>query len=418
MIFLAALASFASAFVLSCVLNWLAMIPWRRSAGMHWTERARRLYPTRMSILVNSWLLGILASVLYCRVSNEGALASLPSAFGAWLGASLSGYLAKREVCPDLSFKEWAREFALYALLFQSVLLLLGITVAAMPHDFGWRTLLAAGAMVTLVLCLMFGLGLKIATWMRLVQPAPARVRDIAARASERAGAQLRNVWVTQGPTAQAFALVPMKSMLFSEPLLRALTDEELESVCAHEAGHLTESKWVFGGRMVAIVALAPLTLAIPVLYRFGLVGLFALVLAALAILMVPLGVARRMERRADAVATKHTEDPAAYARALEKVYQLNGIPATKPKRSGQPHPDLYDRMLAAGVTPSFERPRPARKFSWTTLVLIGAFGVQVAIFTTVQEFGIIGNHDPSASLARPFFQQLNFPMRSNTNAP
>jgi hypothetical protein len=196
------------------------------------------------------------------------------------------------------------------------------------------------------------------------------------------------------------------------------LTDEELESVCAHEAGHLTESKWVYCGRMVAIAALASLTLAVPVLYRFGLVGLLALVLATLAILMVPLGVARRMERRADAVATKQTADPVAYARALEKVYQLNGIPATKPKRSGQPHPDLYDRMLAAGVTPSFERPRPARKFSWTTPVLIGAFGLLVAITTTVQEFGNIANRDRSASRAWHSFQQLNFPMRSNTNAP
>jgi Zn-dependent protease with chaperone function len=95
MIFLASiLASFAGAFVLSSALNWLALIPWRRSGGAHWTERARRLYPTRI-------------------------------------------------------------------------------------------------------------------------------------------------------PIAQAFALLPMKDMLFSEPLLQVLTDEELESVCAHEAGHLTESKWV-----------------------------------------------------------------------------------------------------------------------------------------------------------------------------
>jgi hypothetical protein len=65
----------------------------------------------------------------------------------------------------------------------------------------------------------------------------------------------------------------------------------------------------------------------------------------------------RRMERRADAVAHHHDPAPGTYARALERVYAFNVMPAVIGAR-GAAHPDLYDRMLAAGVTPDYPRPR------------------------------------------------------------
>src|SRR5260221_6045784 len=38
---------FASAAFLTWLINWLSLIPYRRASAMHWTERARRLYPAR-----------------------------------------------------------------------------------------------------------------------------------------------------------------------------------------------------------------------------------------------------------------------------------------------------------------------------------------------------------------------------------
>ncbi len=47
-----------------------------------------------------------------------------------------------------------------------------------------------------------------------------------------------------------------------------------------------------------------------------------------------------------------------AYARGLEKIYEANLIPVVlHPKR--HPHPDLFDRLAAAGVPPAYDRPAP-----------------------------------------------------------
>jgi len=50
------------------------------------------------------------------------------------------------------------------------------------------------------------------------------------------------------------------------------------------------------------------------------------------------------------------------------------------------PHPDLYDRIIAAGVTPLYERPRPPRKISWTTFVLAFVLIIQVVIIASIRE--------------------------------
>ena len=169
-----------------------------------------------------------------------------------------------------------------------------------------------------------------------------------------------------------------MNDMLFSERLLEVMSDEELDSICAHEATHLTESKWVFIGRLFGALALYPLIFILPVIHRFGLPGLLMLFVPILALVFLPRWLAQRMEKRADAGAAQQAADPVVYARALEKIYEANCMPAAMPKRSRLPHPDLYDRMVAAGVTPTYEQPRPPGKMSWTTFLLAGLLGLQL----------------------------------------
>jgi Zn-dependent protease with chaperone function len=372
-------ASFIVVFLLASALNWLALIPWRRSVGEHWTERARRLYPVRVSVLLNPWFFAVNVALAVQSLLGENLFLWLPPTLAAWAGAALSGYLMDCQIWPGLSFKNWFNQFVLYAMFFQSGLLLVGIAFLAMPPHFGWRTWVIAGVLLAILLSLILGLTVKILCWMHMVQPAPVRLHDIAMRAATRAGVKLHIVWVNQGPLANAFALLPMKDMLFSERMVEAMSDEELDSICAHEASHLTESKWVFIGRLSGVLALYPLIFAFPVAHQIGLPGVLMLLMATVALVFLPRQLARRMEKRADAGAVLQAVDPAVYARALEKIYQTNWMPAAMPRRSRLPHPDLYDRMVAASVTPSYERPQPPGKMSWTTYLLTIALGVQIA---------------------------------------
>ena len=43
-------------------------------------------------------------------------------------------------------------------------------------------------------------------------------------------------------------------------------------------------------------------------------------------------------------------------------------------------HPHLYDRLLAAGVTPGFPRPAPARSQAWNGVIFSWVFGFMVAL--------------------------------------
>jgi hypothetical protein len=100
------------------------------------------------------------------------------------------------------------------------------------------------------------------------------------------------------------------------------------------------------------------------------------LVLLAGLKLFVRLG--RKMEKRADSQAAGWEPAAGVYARALEKIYQANLAPAVlRSKRAV--HPDLYDRILAAGVTPDYPRPDPppgwGRLLGVFTMVLASVFG-------------------------------------------
>ena len=106
------------------------------------------------------------------------------------------------------------------------------------------------------------------------------------------------------------------------------------------------------------------------------------LLIPVLFLALVRRRVSHRMEERADKIAIecKHI-NPEVYARALERLYQTNQMPAVTPSRANKTHPDLYDRMLAAGVTPDFPKPKPARSLNWINcLVLAGLFVLPVFI--------------------------------------
>jgi len=136
---------------------------------------------------------------------------------------------------------------------------------------------------------------------------------------------------------------------------------------------------WLWVCRRLGLrVGAAFLFLGLPAL--FPLTGTFGPVMILIAPLVVLLAIlafksiARRMEVRSDRLGHAHEGDVGTYAHALEKVHIANLIPAVlKAKRPVHPH--LYDRMIAAGFAPDYERPRPPKE-SLLAILPLAALGL------------------------------------------
>ena len=87
----------------------------------------------------------------------------------------------------------------------------------------------------------------------------------------------------------------------------------------------------------------------------------------------------QKMEKRADAFAIKEQLNEGVYARALEKLYKENFSPAVN-VNNRQTHPHLYDRMLAAGITPDFPRPGRPKRLTLLGWAFIFSFVVLIVL--------------------------------------
>jgi Zn-dependent protease with chaperone function len=192
--------------------------------------------------------------------------------------------------------------------------------------------------------------------------------------------------WVLSTHLSNAAALPLARQLIFTEKLLATHPDEEIKAICAHELGHLNESRKVLFVRTLVALSLFPLVFLKPVSALAGMAnGILLLLLPVLVLLLVGFRLGRRMEKRADRIAVEDQYvEPAVYARALERLYQTNQMPAVMPRRAHKIHPDLYDRMLAAGVTPDFPKPPPAKGLNWAAFLLPAAmfFLLILVIFT------------------------------------
>jgi hypothetical protein len=101
---------------------------------------------------------------------------------------------------------------------------------------------------------------------------------------------------------------------------------------------------------------------------------LFALTFAALLALRI---LVPRADRHADSHAVGSASP--AYARALEKLHEWSNARAGRPVRWS--HPSLYDRMVAAGVTPDWARPSRSSVSIWLPMFLFGFVAQMLALF-------------------------------------
>lgn len=357
---------------------WFELRPWRKAAQAHWTERARLIQPVRSAVATNSIVLAGVATLVSLLVDPTTPFGWATG--GAMAGALLAGFSLSRQVFPTLKFTAWLRTLGI-ALLF--VALNWGTLIVAiflMPAALSWETWLLAGSCLTIFLALQCGLGVRLLRALGTLRPASARVQRLVDETSAQVGLRARAVWEIVTPAANAHAYVTLRQLGFTTGLVEIATDAELKAVCAHELAHLRESRAVIAARVAGRALVFLLMFIRPIEATWPNAGVPAL----LAIMAVAFFGVRRMsqamERKADKAALQSAADPRDYVRALEKIHALNLIPAVLHGQRLLTHPNLYDRLLAANIPVSYERPKKPKRFVWSSIALAVVFGVLVGI--------------------------------------
>lgn len=322
----------------------------RRWADAHWTERARATRPGRRAAAFTSVLSACLLGPL--AAAQAGAVAALPPA-GLGIAASVAAWLGGVWVAARVSGRVFSerRTFLGQARAWLALVLLLCpqafviVTMIFCVHA-SWETgnLLFAGAGVAAFVCFSIWGG-----WTPSREAAPAPTSGAAA-ASRRRRARLD----------------------------ASLDDAALEAVAAHELGHLAEPRRMQWLRLAAALAWLPVCFLTALSETVGFAKALVLVYGFGFAVMIPvLRLRRHMEERADALARRHEAKPGALARALERLYELNLVPVVTRKRRGS-HPDLRDRLAAAGVAPSWPIPKPPSRLRGALGIGVGAVALVV----------------------------------------
>jgi Zn-dependent protease with chaperone function len=375
------LAFFAAYLFTRFALGLLAR-PFYRAADQPWYERARAAYPAVKA-----------AQLLYFTVPAAAGVAALPQ-FGflaagpdwlyltlvtlaAYLGASWAVYrtLAPMRGVPLVS-GDWLR---LHILRLHLLGLLLALLVAyLLPPRFDSTFFAVVVPTVVVVLFLMIGGGLWLGVRLGATRPVPESLKALVARVAAAHGVRPPRIAILNLPSANAGALPFFGWITFLRELPEVLSEPELEAVTAHELAHLRESRLMLLGRMLPILILIPLLLAIkPLVAVFGWLVAVVMPLAALVVAFASRLLSRVLERRADAAGKQTETQPGLYARALETLHRVNLAPAVESSR-GTTHPNLYDRMIAAGVTPDYPRPRPPG--GARAILLLAVMGIVVGV--------------------------------------
>ena len=369
---------FASACLLAWFANSMGLISWRRCAAEHWTERARLLWPARVTALTNIFLIPVMLDQGHRVLSPESANGWIVNGLASCFGALLGSYPFDREIFPRLSFRNWLYQATAAWGLRLSIWIAFIAAIALMPSDFGWGTLWVAGGYLLFHFALQWGLAVKFLRWVKFARPANERLRRIVDEVSARVGAKPPTTWLMGGVQALAFAFPTTGEMMFSKRLLEICSDEEVATICAHEMAHLSESEATLAGRWLGSLSFFPLIFIVPVIHNFA-AGFIILPLLTLLISRFARWLSQRMEKRADQTAAENQLDEGVYARALEKLYRENQLPAVN-INDRQTHPHLYDRMLAAGISPDYPRPRRPKKMTTVGIAYVSGLGILLGI--------------------------------------
>jgi Zn-dependent protease with chaperone function len=362
----------------------------RKAKSAPWWERARHAQPARIAAILGLVFMPGLAAMLagqvgpLSRISNPWLV--LLAALGAFLGAAVVRvHVERRVVQRHVSFLAWARDVSSFGLVLGGNVLFpaFGLVVAALiPGERVWvATLLAACGMVLA----LAGAGRWIARAIGLLRPPSPRILAIVERAASSVGVRPRRVSELRWSMTNALAWPRVGEIAFTSGALESLTDDDLVAICSHELGHLKETRAIIITRMALGALLAmpfvfmPLLAATTGVWGFLGIGLYVFVAQR-----VRSHVSIRLEQRADATAHEHQVADGDYARALERLTAANVTPAVLGARTT--HPEVYDRLVAAGVSPSFARPaRPPRARAvsavWLSMAIAAGLSIGTRMF-------------------------------------
>jgi len=300
----------------------------------------------------------------------------IAAVLGVYVGTIPMDY----EVCPQIFVPGWLRKtiIGLIVRLFIWIIFI-GATVW-MPDEFSSSTMLIGVAVTGLWVFWLFGGSFWVSEKLNLHVPAPERLQKIATEASVRMNVPFREVFLIRSPVAQAYAFPYNRKLAFTERLLEIAPDDEIAAICAHELAHLTESRTVYYARCIQRLSILPWMFFNPLIHAFNIFAFLGLALMTVGIPRLYLKLSHRMESRADQMAKAHESDIGTYARALIRIYEDNLTPAVFEK-AYKSHPDLYDRVLAAGVTPDFPRPTPSERMAAYGYIFAAIMGFLFAIF-------------------------------------
>ncbi len=399
-------AALATIYIIARLGSWLAIAvaswPLWRYRGDSWSERARRAWPSRRMSGIAMIVMGGGAIVAFARpqyrlqILSPVVLMATASVVAIW-GVLQTAIRRESRLNPAYSLTPMAARGARISWLLVIAPIFLGTVVL----DFILPDQLNSTAIMILV-AVAVSLGSYLA-WGRLglmrslgiIRPASERLRTIVQRASGNSGTIPREVVEMGLPMANAFAFPLQRMVGMTDASMAVLDDEEIATVCTHELAHLREPRLVVWARaarvfLIGVCAAILVASARPLPGSFGPMAVFVGVYSAVIIFLLGTVLFNRlslkMEHRADAQAAQSQESPGVYARALEKLYRTNLVPAVfRSKRMTHPH--LYDRMIQAGVEPEYAR--PAAPSQWAallglaTLALAALLGIFAYRFTT-----------------------------------
>lgn len=347
-----------------------ALGPYRKAKGAHWAEAARLLLPARR-VAVYAFVLfpivfGYGAYLLVGGVPYEARLLTVSAAsFGAIFGV-IRGHKALGDAISDDGrrrprLRERLASFLATTLVLYPVLVVAFAFMAFLPSTLGlagavWA--LSFGAAIYLV---VRGAGLKIAGFCGLVHEPSTELRLMMEELSGKMGQGSVTFVEVAMLQVNAFAMPQLKLVAVTKGLVEKLTPAQIRAVCAHELGHIAEKSTVVRARLGLIWAVYLVLVGVYVMGALGIEPLVQILVAAgLFVLKAALlgRFLRQAEKHADDHAHEHEGDDGTYAHALEAIYRANRVPAVL-GGAGSTHPHLYDRMVAAGVTPDFPRPLP-----------------------------------------------------------
>lgn len=348
--------------------------------GAHWTERARALAPARFVATVAVLAAPALAGVLVAYRENlllviPTSVAVLVAAVSAHAGGGVAVHaLLRRRSGERLGWFASVRGGIASLLILAPHLVVLVVIAGSVDGDASVANVLAAALGIAAFACACCYAGVPLARWLGVARPNAPRLRAAVERAAARAGVVPRALRTLELPLANAWALPAPRWLVFTQRCVDGLDDAQLEAIAGHELGHLSEPRGVVRVRVAALFALLPVAFLPEAVRAIGPIQALLAACALLAAVAFPVRrLQRRMEERADGVAHRHQAEPGAFANALERLYELNLAPAVSQQRRAT-HPDLYDRLLAAGVEPGYPRPAPPSRMRLATGIACMAF--------------------------------------------